>query len=296
MAQEPILEPIVLKNNGELDRSPNALTRKVTQKEKDKERNRKSTAKQQASKSGKGGTGPLEFLKTTNYWLENVPLRIIAAFENFIGDGERAIQSRVDIICAWLAWKVNIAIERKRQAVLRILYGQYEKTAAGQVMKVAGAVQSFCSDPIGAVGDFANALFAPIVAVFKWITDLISEILKLAANLAKIMSVLPPTPPSPRINYDKFKLKVGSISLAEVMSDPSSLPAPEVMFPEPEKPFSKEAFTKGFETASANLKSMKVVYKLNEDDKKTLEAMNKDNVDIKTALGDSKDLIKGMIA
>jgi hypothetical protein len=293
MAGDQII-PVIQIPDKEVKKAHKETERRLKQEEKEKERNKKATAKKKEKKSG--GGGPLEFLKTTNYWLENVPLRIIAAFENFIGSGERAVQSRVDIICAWLAWKVNIAIERKRQAVLRILYGQYEKTAAGQVMKVAGAVQSFCSDPIGAVGAFAGALFAPIMAVFSWITELISEILKLAENLAKIVSALPPTPPNPRINYDKFKLKVGSISLGTIMTDPNSLPPPEVMFPEPEKPFSKEAFAKGFETASANLKSMKMVYKLNDDDKKTLEAMNKDNINIKTALSDSKDLIKGMFA
>lgn len=268
--------------------------RRLRQEEKDKERQKKALAKQQAKKSGAGG--PLAFLKTTNYWLENVPVRIIAAFENFIGNGEKAVQARVDIICAWLAWKVNIAVERKRQAILRILYGQYEKTAAGKVMKAATAIQSFCSDPIGAVGTFAGVLFSPIVSVFKWVMELASEILKLAENLAKIVSALPPSPPSPHINYDKFKLKVGSISLAQVMTDPSNLPPPEVLFPEPEKPFTKEAFVKGFETASANLKSMKTVYKLNDSDKKTLEAMNKNNIDLKVALSDSKDLIKGMLA
>jgi hypothetical protein len=191
---------------------------------------------------------------------------------------------------------VNIAVERKRQEVLQILYDQYQATAAGQVMRVAGAVQSFCHDPIGAIGAFAGALFAPIVAVFKWISDLITEVLKLASNIAKLMSVLPPTPPNPHINYDKFKLKIKSVSMAEIMSNPYNLPPPEVMFPEPPKPFSKESFKESFETASASLKSMRKVYKLSDADKKTLEAMNKDNVDIAMALADSKDLIKGMMA
>ena len=76
------------------------------------------------------------------------------------------------------------------------------------------------------------------------------------------------------INYNKFKLKVKTISMSDIKSDPSNLPAPEVMFPEPERPFSKETFTKTFETDSSKLKSVKVKYKLKEQDKKALESLN----------------------
>lgn len=266
MAEEPILEPIILKNNGELDRAAIARLHKTSQKEKDKERNKQSTAKKKSGSTG----GPFDFLATTNDWLEDVPTRIIAAYDNFIGNGENLTQSKVDIICAWLAWKVNIAVERKRQAVLRILHDQYQTTAGGKVMKMASAIQSFVSDPIGAIGSFASALFGPVVVVFKWVSQLVTEVLRLAANLAKIMAVLPPAPPNPHINYDKFKLRVGSMSMAEIMSDPNNLPDPEVLFPEPQKPFTKEAFTKGFEEATAKLKSNQVKYTLSEEDKKTL--------------------------
>lgn len=266
MAGDQII-PVIEIRNKDLDRARKGLPPE-TQEEKEKERNKKATAKKKAKKSGKGGS--LAFLATTNDWLEDMPLRIIAAFENFVGSGENALQSKVDIICAWLAWKVNIAVERKRQAILRILYGQYEKTVGGRVMKVASAVQSFCNDPLGALGSFAGALFAPIAAVFNWILELGSQILRLAENLAKIVSALPPTPPNPRINYDKFKLKIGSISLSTITSDPYKLPPPEVMFPEPEKPFTKETFAKTFETATARLKSGQKKYMLSEEDRKTL--------------------------
>jgi hypothetical protein len=295
---QPVLEAIEIPNRA-LNRARKANERKKKQEEKEAERNKKATSKTQSKKQAKksgDASGPLAFLKTTNYWLENVPIRIITAFENFIGNGEKAIQARVDIICTWLAWKVNIAIERKRQIVLKILYEQYQHTVAGKVMQAAMAVKSLVTNPLGAIGTFAGVLFGPFAAVISWVSELISEILKLAENLAKIVKALPPTPPNPHINYDKFKLKVGSISLATVTTDPSNLPPPEVLFPEPEKPFTKEAFMKGWTTASANLKSMKTMYKLNDEDKKTLEAMNKNNIDIGTALADSKDVIKGMLA
>ena len=149
---------------------------------------------------------PLQFLTTTNDWLEKVPENIINAFDNMIGSGEKIGQSKVDAICAWLAWKVNIAIERKRQAVIKTLHDQYTSNAQGPVFKAANAIVSFVSDPLGAIGDFAGAIFAPVNKVLAWVKALIKEIPRLAANLARIVSALPPSPPNPHINYDKFKL------------------------------------------------------------------------------------------
>lgn len=262
--------PLIQITNREYERSVKASQRRMKQKEKEKERNKAATKK----KSSKGGNGSLAFLKTTNEWLEDVPVRIIAAYDNFVGNGEDLVQSKVDTFCVWLSWKVNIAVERKRQAVLRILHGQYQSTVVGKVMKMANAIKSFCSDPLGALGTFAGAIFGPVASVFKWIVELTAEIIKLAANLAKIMAVLPPNPPSPHINYDKFKLKVKSISMAEVTSDPNTLPPPEVMFPEPPKPFTKETFKEGFEKATASLKSGRKKYTLSEEDKKSLAGFN----------------------
>lgn len=217
--------------------------------------------------------GPLDFLKATNEWLEKVPINYINAFENMIGDAQNMAQAKVDQICEWLAWKVNVAIERKRQEVLRILYGQYQSTMMGRVMMVAGVIQNFLSNPLGAIGGFAGAIAAPIAAVIEWVQVLMVEIPKLAANLAKIASALPPTPPNPSINYDKFKVKIASISLGTITTDPSSLPPPEVMFPEPPKPFSKQSFDKAFDNSETKLKSNSIRYKLTEEDKFSLEGI-----------------------
>ena len=260
--------PLIQLKDKELERSRKAAERKKKQEEREKERNKKATAKKKASSSGVSG-GPLDFLKSTNEWLEDMPTRIIEAYDNFIKDGENVAQSKVDKFCVWLAWKVNVAVERKRQVVLRILHDQYRTTVGGKVMQAANAIQSFCSDPLGALGTFASVLFGPVVVVFKWMAELAHQILKLAVNLAKIMAVLPPTPPSPQINYDKFKLQVKSISMAEVVADPNNLPPPEVVFPEPPRPFSKETFAETFE-GSALLKSSQKKYILSEDDRKAL--------------------------
>ena len=218
---------------------------------------------------------PFDFLIPTNQWLEKVPMNIINAFNNFIGTGEHVAQEKVDQICIWLSWKVNIMIERKRQELLKKLHGMYMNTVGGQVMQVAMAIKNFVSDPIGSVGAFASSLGGPIPKVIQWGVILVKEIPKLAANLANIVSALPPQPPNPNINYDKFKLKINSISMSAITSDPSKLPAPEVMFPEPEKPFSKEGFKAAFEGASAGLKSAKKKFVLSPEDKLAMEALKK---------------------
>ena len=261
--------PLIQLKDKELERSRKAAERKKKQEEKEKERNKKATEKKKASSTGASG-GPLDFLKYTNEWLEDMPVRIVEAYDNFVKDGEKVAQSNVDTFCIWLAWKVNVAVERKRQVILRILHEQYKTTVGGKVMQAATAIQSFCSDPLGALGTFASVLFGPVVAVFKWAVELAHQILKLAANLAKIMAVLPPSPPSPQINYDQFKLTIKSISMAEVVADPSTLPPPEVVFPEPPKPFSKETFEASFEGTNFSLKSSQMKYTLSEEDKKAL--------------------------
>ena len=262
--------PLIQIPMDEYNRSLKASESTVSVQQKEKQRNKAMTAKR---KSG-GGKGPLAFLKSTNDWLEDVPVRIQIAYDNFIGAGTGLAQDQVDVICAWLAWKVNVAVERKRQTVLKVLHEQYQSTVGGKVMMMATVIQNFVSDPIGTVGGFAGAIFSPVAAVFKWVVELMSEILRLAKNLASIVSILPPAPPTPYISYGKFKLKVGSISMGEITSDPSSLPPPEVMFPEPEKPFSKETFTKSFEKASATLKSGRKKYMLSEEDRKTLSGFD----------------------
>ena len=272
---DPIL-PLIQIPEREVKKARKETERRLKKEEKEKKRNERATskkkAKEKAKKSGSGG--PLGFLQSTNDWLEDVPVRMVAAYENFIGSGEKVTQKKVDVICAWLAWKVNVAVERKRQTILRILHEQQKTTVYGKVMRMANAIQDFCSDPLGALGTLANAIFGPVTAVFKWAVELGRQVLKLAANLAKIMTALPPPPPDPHINYDKFKLKVNSISMAEITSGPNGLPAPEAMFPEPPKPFSKKTFDEGFEKDTASLKSSKQKYSLSKEDKEALSMFN----------------------
>lgn len=218
---------------------------------------------------------PFDFLKPTNQWLETVPINTIAAFDNMIGTGEDIAQEKVDIICTWLAWKVNIMIERKRQVLLKKLYGMYMNTVGGKVMQMAMAIKGFIKDPLGSIGTFASALGGPVPKVIAWGAVLLKELPRLAENLAKIVSALPPTPPNPNINYDKFKLKIKSISMGDITSDPNSLPAPEVIFPEPTKPFSKESFALAFEQVSRAFKSAKTKIVLSDTNKKFMDSIAK---------------------
>lgn len=185
---------------------------------------------------------PFDFLKITNDWLEKYPARIIASFGQYFRAGNDYSQDKVDIICRWLAWRVNVAVERKRQLIIKALYEMYMSTAAGKVLQVCQAVQNFVKDPLGALGSFASAIFGPVATVIKWVVMLAKELPRLAKNLARIAQSLPPEPPNPHINFNEFKLKIKTVDMSTITSDPANLPAPEVMFPEPTRPWSKEAF------------------------------------------------------
>ena len=104
---DPVLPTVEIKNKA-LDQARKAKERADKAAEKLKQNN----AKQGSSKFG-GKKGAFDFLKTTNDWLEEVPVRIIDAFDNFMQDAENITQQKVDEICEWLAWKVNVAVERK---------------------------------------------------------------------------------------------------------------------------------------------------------------------------------------
>lgn len=192
---------------------------------------------------------PLSFLEETNDWLEEYPINIGVAFDNMVGKGQDIAQDKVDVICEWLAWKVNLAIERKRQWLVKTLHEMYKNTVFGKVMQVGRAIEKFVKNPLEAIGDFANAIFGPVGIVFQWVITLAKELPRLARNLAYIAYSLPPDPPTPRINYNKFKLNIGSISMDMIEQDPSNLPSPESMFPEPERPFSANSFEKEFNNA-----------------------------------------------
>lgn len=220
---------------------------------------------------------PFYFLKLTNDWLESVPSKITSAFDNF-SNLENMTQEKVDSICTWLSWKINIQIERIRQKVIKSIWGMYKDTAVGKVMQVVMVGKNFISDPLGTLSSFASSIFSPIGATLSWLTTLVQELPRLAKNLANIVSSLPPPSPNPDINFNKFKIKVKTIDLQTVTTNPDNLPSPEVMFPEPPKPFSKETFDDTFANASAKLKSNKVVYKLTEKQKRSLQILSGDDL------------------
>ena len=220
-----------------------------------------------------GSENPFEFLKITNDWLEDVPITAIQGLNNSITKANQTVQSKVDAICAWISWKINIEVERVRQACVRALHNMYQNTVLGKVMQLANTLNNFVKDPIGTLFKFASDLFGPVPKVFRWLGELIREIPRLAENLAKIANSLPPPSINPKINYNKFKIKVKTISLQEIISGTENTPPPEEVFPEPPKPFSKETFDDVFTNFSAQLKSNKLVYKLTARQKESLKAL-----------------------
>lgn len=215
----------------------------------------------------------LDWLVKVNDFLESVPGSVLAYFKALSKSGEALVQSQVDIICAWLAWKVNLMVERKRQQVVQTLYEQYGGYL--QMFSGVGIVKNAVSDPLGAIGGFLGQFAAPIMPVVSFFKTLLVELPRLAANLANIANALPPEPPNPHINYHAFKLKIGTISIKEVMFGLAGSPTPEQMFPEPAKPFSKEAFNASFDGAKKTAAAEGVIYK--PEGSKKLMAIKKDD-------------------
>ena len=207
-----------------------------------------------------------DFLKNVNDWLESVPSRMNNAFDNMVGDDERAVQAKVDRTCVWLAWKVNVSVEGVRQKLIKALHNMYKTTVVGIVMSAILNVKRIVQNPLYFVGYllrfFADVL-TPFGLITSWFKMLSSELPRLAKNLANIGSSLPPTSSNSNINFNAFKLRIKTISVSDVTSSPDNLPAPDVMFPEPEKPFTKDSFNEVFMNTSAKLKSNKLIYKLN---------------------------------
>ena len=129
---------------------------------------------------GSSNSNPFEFLECTNDWLESVPQRAINALNNSVGNGERIAQAKVDAICTWVSWKINIQIERVRQATLRALYGMYKNTVVGKVIQVITVIKEFVSDPLGTIGSFAAAIFSPFAPIVQWFPTLQKEIPRLS--------------------------------------------------------------------------------------------------------------------
>lgn len=199
----------------------------------------------------------LEWLSKINDFLEQVPTNVNNWFEGLFKSGEDLTQDFVDKCCAYAAWKVNVMVERKRQAVIQTLneeYGGYLKA-----LTVVTVIKQAVTDPLGTIGSFFGILAGPYAKVVDFLQALIKEVPRLAANLANIANSLPPTPPNPHINFNAFRLKINSISMGDITAG-SNLPTPEQMFPEPEKPFGKKAFNDSFENAPIASDTNKVVY------------------------------------
>lgn len=219
----------------------------------------------------------LEWLKKVNDFLEQVPLQVTEWFEHTFKSGEKLTQDFVDRQCAWLAWKINIMVERKRQEVLKTLHDEYGGYLGA--LQVVTVFKQAVTDPIGTLGSVFNTIAGPYAKVVDFLKTLMKEIPRLAANLAKIASSLPPAPPNPRINFNAFKLNIKSISMADVING-GSLPTPEQMFPEPPKPFGKASFDSSFENAPISKGINEVIYKEGETPSNIVNAQPIMDIDV----------------
>ena len=200
----------------------------------------------------------LEWLVKFNDWLEQVPLTVIDWFNRTFKSAENWAQDKVDLVCARMAWRVNVAVERKRQEVITALINQYASNM--KLLVFVNIIRTVIKNPLKALALFFEPFIKPIKTVLEYVKVLMVEIPRLARNLSKIANALPPTPPNPRINFNAFKLRINTITLADILSG-GDLPAPEKMFPEPPKVFSKKIFDKSFEEAAAITDWDKIIYR-----------------------------------
>ena len=140
------------------------------------------------------------------------------------------------------------------------------------MMKLScNAVSSF-EDPLSALAAVVNAVkkilnifIGPIAYLYIFIEQLIQELGKIAYNLSYIMTSLPPAPPRADLNFDKFQLKIGTMTMNTILEDPETMPPPEKIFPEPIVPFSKEYFQALGTEAKTIYRKESPFYKLKED-------------------------------
>lgn len=221
-----------------------------------------STASQMAAMTSVSvGGGILGFLKTANAALERIPGGILNYFDALADMGENISQAFVDSVCRYAAWLVNINIERIRQKVLKALYEQ--NIVVRVIVDILEIAKEVIMNPLEAIPAFFDRLLAPFKVAKQLITDIISELSKLAANVTKIIKALPPEPPNPEINFDEFEIKVYTFG-PSALAPADKFPAPEVLFPEPPFPFSKEVFQSSFEEGKKAFTSNSTAQKVND--------------------------------
>ena len=209
----------------------------------------------------------LKYLRDFNNFLEGVPTMVIKFFNRVFTTEKELTQKSVDIICEWTSWKVNIMVETKRQEFLKALHEQ--NSWINRITAPIRIIKKIYQDPLSAlaqvasaVKQIANIFIGPITYVIQFIQELMTELGRLAKNLANITTSLPPQAPSRNINFDKFQLKIGQMGLSTVLDDPATLPSPEEIFPEPTVPFSGEYFKEMGSEAKTIFREEKPFYHL----------------------------------
>ena len=207
-------------------------------------------------------TKSLDWLVKVNDCLEELPESVIDFYNSFIKSAKDLTQEYVDKVCEWMAWWVNVTVERLRQKTIKTLIQQYSSYFV--VLKWVQVIQDVMKNPIKAIGSFFGMFGKPVQAVIEFVTVLAVELPRLAENLAKIVEALPPSPPTELgINFNAFKknLKINTVTMKDITSGGNFVP-PEKMFPEPESPFGKAAFEAAFSNPKKITLDDKLIYKL----------------------------------
>ena len=207
-------------------------------------------------------TKSLDWLVKVNDCLEEIPESVTDFYNSFIKNAKNLSQEYVDKVCTWMAWWVNVTVERLRQKVIKTLIDQYSSYFV--VLKWVQAIKEAMKNPLKAIGSFFGIFAKPVQAAVEFITVLAVELPRLAENLAKIIDVLPPAPPSDLgVNFDAFKLKINTVTMKDITSG-GNFPPPEKMFPEPESPFGRAAFEEAFNNPKKISPEDKILYRLPE--------------------------------
>lgn len=156
-----------------------------------------------------------EFLDDTNLFLGNVTGYADKAFANLEG----ASQSTVDVTTAEVAYNMSVGIESMRKGLIKSLHGIYSGYLA-VINKFGKLATMSISDPLKLlepVLEMRKIITGPYDAAVEIVAELTPKITELTANLNKIAGYQPP-----KLDLDPtpgtFKLTVGSVTMAEIIS------------------------------------------------------------------------------
>lgn len=178
--------------------------------------------------------GRFDWLDKLNEVLEKVPDNVDKGLANSIKLG----QSTVDTSCLWTSYETSKLIELQRRMTVTALHGMYEKYT--EIIALLEPLIKLSVTDLGSVIDaiklIIKILSGPYYDAVAFVTELAPKLQELTNNLLAIALYTPTIPPGTEINFDKFKLTVFPITMAEVISPPKPWPPIDTVIPKPDIP------------------------------------------------------------